>query len=118
MYTISTNHIRDKVAFVEGGEKLVLTVDVDPFGIIGELTGVIDDLKKLNDNSSPEEIMRLCRELGVKMFGEVQTQKLFEFYGGNEKQLFSVLTRYFIERLNKKIVEAQKKIGRKKLFGR
>ena len=118
MYTISTNHIRDKVAFVEGGEKLVLTVDVDPFGIVGQMNGVVEDLKKLNDSSSPDEVMRLSVELGNRMFGEEQTKKLVEFYHGDEKQLFSVLTRYFIERLNKLIVDAQKKIGRKKLFGR
>lgn len=118
MYTISTNHIRDRVAFVEGGERLVLTVDLDPFEIVGSMSGAIEDLKKLNNDSTPEEVMRLSVELGNKMFGEKQTEQLVEFYNGNEKQIFSVLTRYFTERLNKLIVDAQKKMGRKKLFGR
>lgn len=118
MYTITMNRVRDKVAFVEGSERLVLTVDVDPLGVIGDLKNVIDDLKALNNDTTDEEIMRVAVELGTKIFGEKQTQKLVEFYNSNEKQIFNVLTRYFTERLNGLISDAQKKIGRKKLFGR
>lgn len=116
MYTITTNRVRDKVAFVEGAERLVLTVDVDPFGVIGELQPIIEDLKKLNDSTPDGEILRLATELGTRIFGAEQMTKLSEFYGNNEKQLFNVLSRYFSERLNKLIVDAQKKLGRKKLF--
>ena len=116
MYTITTNRIRDRVAFVEGDERLVLTVDADPFGIIGDLQPVIDDLKALKNDTPDEEILRLATELGNRIFGAEQTKKLVDFYGGNEKQLFNVLSRYFSERLNRLIVDAQKKLGRKKLF--
>lgn len=118
MYTITTNRVRDKVAFVEGNERLVLSVDVDPLAIIGSLQGVVEDLKKLNDGSTGEEVLAVSTELGNRIFGEKQTEQLVTFYHGNEKQLFSVLTRYFTERLNKLIADKQKKIGRKKLFGR
>ena len=88
MYTITTNRVRDKVAFVEGAERLVLTVDVDPFGVIGELQPIIEDLKKLNDSTPDGEILRLATELGTRIFGAEQMAKLSEFYGNNEKQLF------------------------------
>ena len=116
MYTITTNHVRDKVAFVEGNERLVLYVDVDPFGVVGSMQSVVNDLRSLNDSTPDEEVLRIAKELGVKMFGEKQTEELMAFYHNNEKQLFNVLVKYFTERLNKLISDAQKKAGKKKLF--
>ena len=116
MYTITTNRVRDKVAFVEGNERIVLTVDVDPFGVIGDMQGVVSDLRKLNEDTPDEEVMRIATELGKRMFGDEQTERLIEFYNHNEKQLFNVLVKYFTERLNKLIADAQKRMGKKKLF--
>lgn len=118
MYTITTNRVRDKVAFVEGNERLVLTVDVDPFGVIGDMQGVVSDLRKLNEDTPDEEVMRLAVALSKKMFGDAQTERLVDFYHRNEKQLFNVLVKYFTERLNKLISDAQKRAGKKKLFKR
>lgn len=118
MFTISTNHVRDKVAFVEGNERLVLSVDVDPLGFMDQMRSVIADLKTLDNNSTDEDFMRIADEMARKMFGDSQTEKLIEFYGGNQKQIFSVVSRYFVERLNGLISNAQKKAGRKRHFGK
>lgn len=119
MFVLSSNHVRDKVAFVEGADRIVLTVDVDPLGIIDEMTGVIGELKALDEkNTEPGEFMRLARKMGGFMFGEKQTEELVAFYRGNEKQIFSMVTRYFVERLNGLVVAKQKKIGKKKRFGK
>lgn len=117
MFKLSSNHVRDKVAFIEGTERLVLTVDVDPLGIIDEMTGIISELKGIDEKSTDDaEFLRLARKMGVFMFGEEQTEKLVTFYHGNPKQLFSMVTRYFVERLNGLIVAKQKKVGKKRLF--
>ncbi len=119
MFTMSSNHVRDKVAFVEGAERLVLTVDVDPLGIIDEMTGIIGELKNLDEKTADDkEFLRLARKMGVFMFGEEQTEQLVTFYHGNPKQLFSMITRYFVERLNGLVVAKQKKIGKKRRFGK
>lgn len=119
MFTLSSNHVRDKVAFVEGAERLVLTVDVDPLGIIDEMTGIIEELKGIDEKSADTgEFMRLAKKMSIFMFGEEQTEKLVTFYHGNEKQLFSMVTRYFVERLNGLIVAKQKKTSKKRLFGK
>ena len=119
MFTLSSNHVRDKVAFVEGSGRLVLTVDVDPLGIIDEMTGIIGELKGIDEKSTDDaEFLRLARKMAVFMFGEAQTEQLVTFYHGNPKQLFSMVTRYFVERLNGLIVAKQKKVGKKRLFSK
>ena len=117
MFTITTHHVRDKVAFVEGNEKLVLYVDVDPLGFVAEMQKSVSELKSLNDNSTDEEFLSAAKDMAVKMFGEDQAQKLIEFYHCNPKQLFNVTSRYFIERLNGLISAKQKKLMKKKLIG-
>lgn len=114
MFQITSNRIRDKVAFVEGNERLVLTVDVDPLGIIDEMRGVIADLKALNENSVDDDYMRVAEAMAVKMFGEKQKESLLDFYNHNPKQFFNIVSRYYIERLNGLVIAAQKKMGRKK----
>ena len=119
MFKLSSNHVHDKVAFVEGADRIVLTVDVDPLGIIDEMTGIINELKALDEKTvEPGEFMRLARKMGVYMFGEKQTEELVAFYGGNERQIFSMVTRYFVERLNGLVVAKQKSLGKKKRFGK
>lgn len=119
MFVLSSNHVRDRVAFVEGRDRIVLTVDVDPLGIIDQMTGIIGELKAIDEkNTEPGEFMQLARKMGVFMFGEKQTEELISFYGGNEKQIFSMVTRYFVERLNGLVVAKQKSIGKKKRIGK
>jgi ribosomal protein S24E len=114
MFTLSSNNVRDKVAYVEGSERLVLTVDVDPIGFFDSMNGVIADLKKLNNESTDDDYMRVAVDMAHRMFGKEQTDALIDFYHGNKKQIFSMVTRYFLERLNILITEKQKKLGRKK----
>lgn len=116
MFTITTHHVRDRVAFVEGNEKLVLYVDVDPLAFVAEMQKSITELKELNDNSTDEDFLNAAKDLAVKMFGETQSQQLIEFYHGSAKQLFNVTSRYFVERLNGLISSKQKKLMKKKLF--
>lgn len=116
MFTLSTNSVRDKVAFVEGNERLVLSVCVDPVGFYDSMTGVIADLKKLNDESTDDDYFNVAQEMGRRMFGEQQTDELFRFYRGNKRQFFSMVTRYFLERLNVLITNKQKKMGRRRLI--
>jgi len=118
MFTISTNRVKDKVCFSEGDEKLILYVDVDPFMFVYDMQDTIADMKKLNDNSEPDEIMNAAKSLGIRMFGESQMEKLIEFYHGNEHQIFSVTTRYFVDRLKGLINEKQKKMTKKGFFRR
>jgi hypothetical protein len=83
------------------------------------MTGIISELKGIDEKSTDDaEFLRLARKMGVFMFGEEQTEKLVTFYHGNPKQLFSMVTRYFVERLNGLIVAKQKKVGKKRLFSK
>lgn len=119
MYTLTTNRVKDKVAFVEGSDRLVLTVDVDPLGIIDEMQRIIADLKALSDDSTDDDYLRIAKSMAGHMFGDKQTEQLWDFYDHNPKQFFNIVSRYYIERLNGLVVEKQKKMGRKKgLFKR
>lgn len=110
MFRISLNRVHDTITVREGNERLTLKVDKDPIAIAVELKGAQKALEGVKDDSSTVEKIKAAKNLSEAIFGEKQTEKLFEFYGGDPGCVVTICGMYFEKRLSKKIIKAQKKL--------
>ena len=107
--SLSLGRVYDTVKITEGGVSLILHVNVDPNRMVIGLNEAQKRLKSIDENTTDEEREDIARFFSNVIFGEEQTQKLFDFYYGDPLCVISVGSKYFAERLGKKILKAQKK---------
>lgn len=107
--SLSLGRVYDTVRIKEGGKTLLLNVNNDPSRIVIGLNEAQKRLLTINDETTEEEKASIARFLSEVIFGEEQTKKLFDFYYGDAMCVISIATKYFSERLAKKISKVQKK---------
>lgn len=108
-YQISLGNVYDEVEVVRGDSTLLLSVDESPANLVRGLAKAHENLKVMNADTPPEDWKSAALQLAVSIFGEEQGQKLLDFYHGDPFSVISVCTKYYAERLRKKITDAQKK---------
>lgn len=109
-YTL--NRVRDHVTFKEGNDTISLYVDCDPGTIVYRIQKAQKTLTEIKPESTREDRIRAAREFSSSLFGEEQTQQLFDFYHGDENCVVTICGMYFGDPRNglgKKITKAQKK---------
>ena len=106
---MTLGRVYDTITIREGGEKLVLHVNSDPNRIVVGLNEAQKRLKTIGNDTTEEEKADIARFFASVIFGDEQTQKLFDFYYGDAMCVITISSKYFSERLAKKITEAQKK---------
>jgi hypothetical protein len=94
---------------MEGTDTLTLKVNGDPRRIVAGLTEAQKMLSAINDDSAPEDVVKAGKFFGSVIFGEEQTEKLFEFYHGDAGCVINICGQYFSEQLKKLIIKAQKR---------
>ena len=107
--TLSLGRVYDKVTFNENGEKMVLHVNADPARIVIGLSEAQKHLVTITADTPDDEREKIARLFATVIFGEEQTQKLFDYYFGDPSCVVSACALYFSKRLSKLIAEAQKK---------
>lgn len=107
--SLSLGRIYDTVRITEGGSSLVLHVNNDPSRIVIGLNEAQKRLQSIDENTTEEEKTEIARFFASVIFGDEQTQKLFDFYYGDPMCVIGISSNYFSKRLAKKITKAQKK---------
>lgn len=108
----SLNRVRDHITIKEGNDALPLYVDCDPGTIVYRIQKAQKVLTEIKPESTREERIKAAREFSVAIFGEEQTEQLFDFYHGDENCVLTICGMYFGDQKNglgKKITKAQKK---------
>ena len=106
---LSLGRVYDTITIREGNDRLVLHVNNDPNRIVIGLNEAQKRLKMIDKDTSNEDRAEIARFFSSVIFGDEQTQKIFDFYYGDAMCVISIASKYFTERLAKKITEAQKK---------
>lgn len=107
--SLSLGRIYDTVKITEGGVTMKLHVNADPNRIVIGLNEAQKRLTSIDENTTDEEKADIARFFASVIFGDEQTQKLFDFYYGDPMCVISIASKYFAERLGKIILKAQKK---------
>lgn len=111
-YKLTLNRVYDKVRIIENDQKLILTVNTDAMRLVAGLMEVQKDMAKYGEMDEQQK-MDIARRFAGVIFGDEQTKQLEDFYHGDAGCIVSVCGKYFSERLNKRIIKAQKKSGTK-----
>lgn len=107
--TLTLDRVYDTIRITEGGETLTLHVNSDPSRIVVGLAQAQKRLVTITEETPDEEREEIARFFSGVIFGEEQTQKLFDFYYGESSCVVAVCGQYFAKRLSKLISKAQKK---------
>lgn len=108
MFQVTLGRVRDRVAFVEGGETLQLTVDGDAARMVHALNEAQKALNGINNESTAEETQKAAMMFAEAIFGNSQAKKLMEFYHNEAICVIEACGKYFSGSLSKKISKAQK----------
>lgn len=111
-YKLTLNRVYDKIRVVENDEKLILVVNADAMRLVAGLMTVQKEMSTYGEMDDAKKA-DIAHRFAAVIFGEDQAKKLEDFYHGDPGCVVSVCGKYFSERLNKKLVKAQKKSGRK-----
>lgn len=106
---LSLGRVYDTISIREGSDKLILHVNGDPNRIVIGLNEAQKRLKSIDKDTTDEEKAEIARFFASVIFGDDQTQQLFDFYYGDAMCVITIASKYFAQRLAKKISEAQKK---------
>ena len=108
-YEISINRVHDRVVIREGDEALHLVVESDPMRMVTALTNAQARFSAWGKDTTEERKQEDVRVFAEAIFGEKQTEELFEFYHGDSSCVMNVCSSYFDDRLARKVTDAQKK---------
>lgn len=106
---LSLGRVYDTVIIKEGGESLKLHVNADPSRLVVGLSQAQKMLSAINEDTPDDERRNTARFFASVIFGDEQTQKLFDYYFGDASCVIAVSGKYFAERLGKLITKQQKK---------
>lgn len=108
-HTLSLNRVYDTVTISEGGKELTLHVNADANRLVVGLAQAQKRLMTISEETTDEEREEITRFFAGIIFGEEQTQKLFDYYYGDASCVIAICGTYFANRLSKLITKAQKK---------
>lgn len=122
-------HVREEVTVEDDGRELTISVDIDVNQIMLRYTGAVqkireaeDELNKLRNGGeiSPDSLGDAYAALGkavmnlfVLLFGEVQTEKIMDFYEGAHMEMLADFVPFLQDVVTPKIRDAQLQISRR-----
>lgn len=109
MYKLTLGRVHDLLELREGQERLFLRVDADPAELVRLINGLEHKLSAINADNAETEGAKVGREFCEAIFGKDQTGKIFTLYNNDGAAVLGLCTKYFTERLWKKITKAQKR---------
>ena len=109
-YKITLNRVHDLIEVREGTEHLILRVDADAMDLVRTINSLEPRLNAIQDDAEAEkEADSIAREFCTAIFGNEQTDKIFDFYNNSGVAVLGIVGKYFSERLGKLITKAQKR---------
>lgn len=109
-YKASLGHVHDLIEIREGKERLPLRVDADPISIVRMINRLEPRMSSIQTNKESEkEVGEIAHEFCTTIFGDQQTDRLFEFYNLNADAVLGIISKYFTERLGRLITKTQKR---------
>lgn len=123
MYQITrTNHITDEIELHDGDKTLQVKVDLTVDQILQQynrdLQAILSSKDQIITLSDDREIEAATARLGAAIvaffgliFGQEQTEKILEFYGGNHNDMFADFLPYLVNEIMPKIQQAQEDIA-------
>lgn len=123
MYQITrTNHITDEIELHDGDKTLQVKVDLTVDQILQQynrdLQAILSSKDRIITLSDDREIEAATARLGAAIvaffgliFGQEQTEKILEFYGGNHNDMFADFLPYLVNEIMPKIQQAQEDIA-------
>lgn len=108
-HKISLGLVRDRVAAVEGNDKLELIVSERANTIMHKLGIAQKGLEALGNSPKDQDRERVALQFASALLGEKQAQELLSFYQNDPNCVIDWCGKYFSARLSKKITRAQKK---------
>lgn len=106
---LTLNRVYDTVTIQENGKKLTLHVNADANRLVVGLAQAQKRLMTISEETTDEERDEISRFFSGIIFGDEQTDKLFDFYYGDASCVIALCGTYFANRLNKLITKSQKK---------
>ena len=123
MYQITrTNHITDEIQLNDGDKTMQVKVDLTVDQILQQynrdLQAILSSKDQIITLSDDREIEAATARLGAAIvaffgliFGQEQTEKILEFYGGNHNDMFADFLPYLVNEIMPKIQQAQEDIA-------
>ena len=109
-YAISLGRVHDRIIVREQNESLTLRVDADPHDLVKIMKRTEYDLRSLRKSEDiKKEAETISKKMCLTIFGEDQTQKLFDLYNGDGLCVLNVCSKYFTDRLGRLITKAQRR---------
>lgn len=108
-YTVSMGRVHDRIRVREGNDSIILTVDSDPMKMVAGMSQVQENMKKISEESTDEQLKEAALHFATVIFKDAQAHQLMDFYDGDAGCVINVCGTYFAQRLSKKISKAQKK---------
>ena len=108
-HKISLGLVRDRVAAVEGNDKLELIVSERANTIVHKLGIAQKGLESLNNSTEEKDRERIALQFASALLGDKQAQELLSFYQNDPNCVIDWCGKYFAARLSKKITKAQKR---------
>ncbi len=108
-HKISLGLVRDRVAAVEGKDRLELIVSERANTIMHKLGIAQKGLESLNNGTEEKDRERIALQFASAILGEKQAQELLSFYQNDPNCVIDWCGKYFSARLSKKITKAQKR---------
>lgn len=109
-YRVSLGRVHHLVEVREGTENLLLRADADPMDLVRMINSLEPRLNAIQDDAqAKQEADGIAREFCIAVFGEAQTEKLFDFYNNDGTCVLRLIGKYFSEKLGREITKKQKK---------
>ena len=110
--TMSLDRVRDKIDFAEGGERLTLHIDEDAPRLVTRITDAQRKIAELANNPTEDAMKDTATAFARAIFGNEQAEKIVQFYHEDFGAVLFICSKYFTERLSKKIAEKQMHKGK------
>lgn len=107
--SLTLNRVYDTVVIKEGDQRLTLHVNADASRMVVGLSQAQKRLQTISEETTEEERKEISRYFSSIIFGEEQTEKLFDYYYGDASCVIAICGQYFADRLGKLITKAQKR---------
>lgn len=104
---LTLNHVHDRITVKEGNERITLLIDADVTDLARKCKTALSVIERARED--PEARAGAGLALSKAIFGEAQTRRLLDFYGGNEVAVLEISVKAFTMRLASQIEKAQRK---------
>ena len=107
MFTVTLNHVRDRVRLREGRERLILRVDAAPEALIRGINRAHGIFERAEDKRDEDVLREAGWHMAAAIFGDRQAQDILSFYADDGAAALEMCSAYFQKRLKGLIEKAR-----------